>query len=369
MHIGIIYCLTKKDCESVTDALLALGLRVSCYHSDVPPMKRRTAHHEWLSGAIQIVISTIAFGLGINKKNVRFVIHHSLAKSLENYYQECGRAGRDGQRARCILFYRPQDYFSHSCMVLTEKTGIQKLHAMVSYCHETKECRRSLVARHFDEKWETTDCSSMCDNCLMAIHNSVVDSNMKLDDLNMKELYQNLIDIITESKYRNERLTLLKLVTLCRKRKELAVGGLIPYECMCLIMQGLLNSILKEDYHFTAYSTISYVIVNPMSTCILTNDTEIIANFSDLNKRSDKYDTINELIRNKLILKSEIENVANLSIIETNSTCKIDTIAYVPELPLDSDSDNNSKQDFEFPSSKRRRGNDFSVICIDSDSN
>eukprot|EP00775_Hariotina_reticulata_P010922 gene10922-11077_t len=103
---GIIYCLTRKDCETLASQLQIAGVSAAHYHADMEPAARAGAHEAWSSGAVQVIVATVAFGMGINKPDVSFVLHACIAKSLENYYQESGRAGRNGQPARCVLYYR-----------------------------------------------------------------------------------------------------------------------------------------------------------------------------------------------------------------------------------------------------------------------
>ncbi|XP_027949037.1 ATP-dependent DNA helicase Q1-like isoform X1 [Eumetopias jubatus] len=118
------------------------------------------------------LMATVAFGMGIDIADVRFVIHHSMSKSIENYYQERGCAGRDDMKADCILHYGFGDIFRISSMVVMENVGQQKLYEMVSYCQNISKCRRVLIAQRFVEVWNSEACKRMCDNCFKDIETS-----------------------------------------------------------------------------------------------------------------------------------------------------------------------------------------------------
>ncbi|KAJ0250590.1 DEAD/DEAH box helicase domain-containing protein [Hirschfeldia incana] len=114
---GIIYCLSRMDCEKVAEKLKEFGHKASFYHGSIEPTQRALVQKQWSKDEINIICATVAFGMGINKPDVRFVIHHSLPKSIEGYHQECGRAGRDGQRASCVLYYGYGDYIRVKHMI------------------------------------------------------------------------------------------------------------------------------------------------------------------------------------------------------------------------------------------------------------
>ncbi|CCD61880.1 Putative ATP-dependent DNA helicase Q1 [Caenorhabditis elegans] len=256
---GIIYCLSRNDCEKVAKALKSHGIKAKHYHAYMEPVDRSGAHQGWISGKIQVIVATVAFGMGIDKPNVRFVIHHSLPKSIENYYQESGRAGRDGQPATCILYYRLADIFKQSSMVQQERTGIQNLYNMVRYAADSSTCRRVKLAEHFEEAWEPSWCQKQCDTCENG--NGFVGTSSK-ESTDVSEAAKTTVRIIEEhlnsAKDGSGRITGNKLVELLTKKLK---GSRNREFCEKLIVNLLLEGYLQEDFHYTVYSVISYVVI------------------------------------------------------------------------------------------------------------
>ncbi|EPS68779.1 hypothetical protein M569_05989, partial [Genlisea aurea] len=160
---GIVYCFSRKECEQVAKELRNRGISADYYHADMDVVARENVHMRWSISKLQVIVGTVAFGMGINKPDVRFVIHHSLSKSMETYYQESGRAGRDGLPSECLLFFRPADVPRQSSMVFYENSGLQNLYDIVRYCLSKKQCRRGAFFKHFAEP--SRECEGMCDNC------------------------------------------------------------------------------------------------------------------------------------------------------------------------------------------------------------
>ena len=166
---GIIYCLSRKKVEELADILKANEIKAAAYHAGMDSATRSTTQDDFLMERIDVIVATIAFGMGIDKPDVRFVIHYDIPKSLEGYYQETGRAGRDGGEGHCIAFYTNKDLqklekFMEGKPVAEQDIGRQLLKETASYC-ESSVCRRKLLLYYFGENYESDNCGN-CDNCL-----------------------------------------------------------------------------------------------------------------------------------------------------------------------------------------------------------
>lgn len=213
---GIIYCLTKKETEMLYSKLKGIT-KCSFYHAGLNKSERNNIQTDWFNNKIKVIISTIAFGMGIDKKDVRFVIHYTVPKSIENYYQETGRAGRDQLLSYCYLFYDYKD------KIKVEKLTKQSISEVVDFVL-SRVCRRKYLLKYFGEDFDSALCNKMCDNCCL--------SKIRVD-----ELAQTVVSCILElqefdSNIRITRTTLVDILKGSKNKKSLNYSELGTFNKM-----------------------------------------------------------------------------------------------------------------------------------------
>lgn len=199
---GIIYCCTKKDCENVASDLKSKhGVSIEFYHAAMSPQERSKVQRDWQTGHVQVIAATIAFGMGIDKPDVRFVIHYSVPSSVEGYYQETGRAGRDGLPAICRLYFSFGDTRTHNFLIdkgdgdfHQKKRLRENLTTMTKYCDNETDCRRKQIMGYFGERFEASRCNKMCDNCIRNQYTPSVFKDMSQDAIAVIGLVEQLGD-------------------------------------------------------------------------------------------------------------------------------------------------------------------------------
>ncbi|KAF1987632.1 ATP-dependent DNA helicase [Aulographum hederae CBS 113979] len=210
---GIIYCLARKKCEDVAHDLYAKhGIKAHHYHAAMEPAEKSRVQRDWQRGKYHVIVATIAFGMGIDKPDVRYVIHHTIPKSLEGYYQETGRAGRDGKRSGCYLYYGYQDTIILKKMIDEgdgDRQQKERQHAMlrkvVQFCENRSDCRRAQVLGYFSEQFDADECNGGCDNC---------NSNATFDTQDVTQYVPEAISLIRQIQH--QEVTLLHCIDIFR---------------------------------------------------------------------------------------------------------------------------------------------------------
>lgn len=213
---GIIYCLSKKNCENIAGKLKKeYGIRAHHYHAGMEPEEKKRAQKQWQAGEYHVIVATIAFGMGIDKPDVRFVFHHTIPKSLEGYYQETGRAGRDGKRSGCYMYYGYQDTSMIKRMIDDgegswdqKERQRQMLRMVIQFCENKSDCRRVQVLSYFNESFNKEDCRGSCDNC---------NSNSTFETQDFTEYAAAALDLV--KRIQKDNVTLLHCVDVFRGAK------------------------------------------------------------------------------------------------------------------------------------------------------
>ncbi|KYN05976.1 Bloom syndrome protein like protein [Cyphomyrmex costatus] len=284
---GIVYCLSRKDCDDYAAHMKKNNIKVMSYHAGLSDAQRSNCQGKWISDEIHVICATIAFGMGIDKPNVRFVIHAALPKSIESYYQESGRSGRDGEVADCILFYHYADMYRIRKMIEQDNpnpqaisTHIDNLLKMVAFCENTTDCRRSLQLNYFGEIFDRQQCISYkitaCDNCRCKAEITMLDVTE-----DAKEIMKAVRDI---NNRKSCNLTLIFLIDIFKGSdlKKIRESGLTKHplygrgkswnkcDIERLLHYMVLQQYLQESMYINNEIACAYVKIGPKASELMT---------------------------------------------------------------------------------------------------
>lgn len=288
---GIIYCSTRKNVDMLYEKLSDNGILVSRYHAGIDSETRKNSQDDFIYDRVQVIIATNAFGMGIDKSNVRYVIHYNMPQSMENYYQEAGRAGRDGENSQCILLFSAQDVMINKFLLdkkemddveaddieLIRQRDAQRLQAMEGYC-KTTACLRNYILEYFGEK-TTAPCDN-CGNC----HREFSESDMT-DDARW------VINCVAETRGRFG-LNIVLGTLLGASRARLKEVGATSYKSYGVLSQRnendlrlLINQMLAEGYLVQTAGEYSVLKMGDISRLKDENTRVIVKKFEEKEKR------------------------------------------------------------------------------------
>lgn len=288
---GIIYCATRKNVDNLYELLKSKGISVAKYHAGMGAAERKQMQDDFVFDYTGIVVATNAFGMGIDKSNVRFVIHYNMPQSMENYYQEAGRAGRDGLDAKCILLFSPQDIvinrflLEHKDMqeldpddrANVRERDAQRLRIMEGYCYTT-ECLRNYILKYFGEL-PKKPCGD-CGNCLR-----------EFETLDMTEEAKKLINCVYEARGRYGKTIIIDTVYGAKtaRLEEIGATGYKSYGVLASSNKNLLKRLLEQLVMEGYLSVGDYQVIGLGDISALKNpDTKVLVRITDEDRKPDR---------------------------------------------------------------------------------
>ncbi|KEJ00408.1 ATP-dependent DNA helicase [Clostridium botulinum A2B7 92] len=307
--VGIIYTSTRKEAESLYNKINKKGYEVGVYHAGLGDEERKKTQEDFSFDNIEIIVATNAFGMGIDKSNVRFVIHHNIPKNMEAYYQEAGRAGRDGEESECILLFSPNDirlqkYFIDESFLSPERKNNEynKLRAMVDYCY-TSKCLRSYILEYFGED----ALEEKCNNC------STCNDNREEKDITLEA--QKIFSCVYRMK---ERFGVNMVADVLRGSKNkkllsLDLDGVSTYGIMEEFTQkdivALMNKLIADDYMVTTDDKFPVVRLRPKSYDVLKGKEIVSIKVSKIEKKVKADNELFEILKQLRKAISQEESV------------------------------------------------------------
>lgn len=336
---GIIYCHSKNACEDTAKRLGHFGILCEFYHAGMEFEDRSRVQANWQSGKTKVIAATVAFGMGIDKGDVRFVIHLTIPRNLEGYYQETGRAGRDGKKSECIMYYSMKDARTLQSLIrkdreldaATKENHLNKLKQVTQYCENYTECRRQIVLQYFNEKFDRKDCHNQCDNC-----ENYANTDVETKDLTCEaKLIVNLVKSYEKSKV---PLGMFEDIVKGSKSAKITAHHYdeSPQHGCCKAMtktdvNRLFFSLIKDDYLTEkavmtgrGFST-NYLYVGKKAHRLLNGSDRILLNFVTIKNKHNRFDDMPTPIGKQPSFRpsSELWNSGNNGINRKESTLNV----------------------------------------------
>lgn len=318
---GIIYCATRKNVDELQGLLESRGIQAAKYHAGMSEGERNSNQEDFIYDRRLVMIATNAFGMGIDKSNVRYVIHYNMPKNMESYYQEAGRAGRDGEAADCILLYAPKDVHINQFMIengnesnevdyearsVLQERDEERLKKMTYYCY-TKDCLREYILRYFGEYGE--NCCDNCSNCLT-----------QFEEVDVTEVSSDIIECIRESGQRFG-INVIIATLLGRKIAKLTANNMIQSSFYGrrsmeseLHLKQIMNKLIIEGYLYLTNDKYSIVKVDKSAKAVVMGQARVIMKLSK--ETTMKQQTGEEKVSNKIKRKSEVLTSKGLDLFE-----------------------------------------------------